>query len=274
QILPRYGISIDLVDVDKHDEIERLVEGARILYCETIGNPRMEVADLPALAKLAEAAGATLVVDNTFASPLVCRPLEHGAHVSVHSATKFLGGHHDLMGGVVCASDSLLEPIREIGRDLGGTLAPFNAWLALRGMKTLHLRVDRACDSALLIAQALADHEDVSAVHYPALDTDPGKPLADLLLGGRGGGTLAFDVAGGRERAARFQASLRLIKPAASLGGSHTLITHAASVTHTQLGPEELRAAGISEGFCRLAVGLEDADDLIEDVFQALHGSR
>ncbi|MFN2524834.1 MAG: PLP-dependent aspartate aminotransferase family protein, partial [Actinomycetota bacterium] len=252
KILPRFGIEIDLVDVDRHDEIERTIDGARILYCETIGNPRMQVADLPALAKLADAAGATMVVDNTFASPLVCRPLEHGAHVSVHSATKFLGGHHDLMGGIVCASESVLEPIRDLARELGATLSPFNAWLALRGMKTLHLRVDRACDSALGIARALAQRHEVSAVYYPLLDSDPGKPLADLLLGGRGGGTVAFDVVGGRERAARFQSALRLIQPAASLGGTHSLITHPASVTHTQLSSDELRAVGISEGFCRL----------------------
>lgn len=274
QILPRYGIAIDLIDVERHDEIEHALEGSRVFYCETIGNPRMQVADLPGLAKLAEASGATMVVDNTFASPLVCRPLEHGAHVVVHSATKFLGGHHDLMGGVVCSSARLLEPIRDLGRELGATLAPFNAWLALRGMKTLHLRVDRACRTALEIALALSDHPDIAAVYYPALQDAADKSLTDLLLGGRGGGTLAFDVTGGRDRAARFQAALRLIQPAASLGGTHTLITHAASVTHTQLSPAELDAAGISEGFCRLAVGLEDAADLVDDLTQALTATR
>jgi cystathionine beta-lyase/cystathionine gamma-synthase len=269
-LLPRYGIETTTFDVDDFDGIAGALPGAKILYCETIGNPRVLVADLPRLAQLASDAGATFVVDNTFASPLLCRPLEHGADVSIHSATKFLGGHHDLMGGVVCAGDEILERVRELARELGSVLSPFNAWLAMRGMATLALRVERSCANALAIAEALQQHPDVEAVSYPALEGDVSKALADSLLGGRGGGTLGFDIVGGRERAVRFQEALEMVRPAASLGGTHSLIVNAASITHTQLNEEQLAAAGISEGFCRLAVGIEDANDIIDDLEQAL----
>jgi cystathionine beta-lyase/cystathionine gamma-synthase len=273
-VLPRYGITADLFDVDDHDGIAGALPGARLLYCETIGNPRIQIADLPRLASLAHAAGIPLAVDNTFASPMLCRPAEHDVDIVVHSATKFLGGHHDLLAGIVCGSPTHLEPIRSVAREMGGSCSPFNAWLALRGVATLHLRVERACESALSIAHALERHAEVAAVFYPALEADPSYELAGTLLGGRGGGTLAFDVIGGRERAARFQESLRVIRPAASLGGTHSLIVHAASVTHTQLSEEQLAAAGISAGFCRLSVGLEDADDLIDDLHSALDATR
>ncbi|HYY44587.1 MAG TPA: aminotransferase class I/II-fold pyridoxal phosphate-dependent enzyme [Actinomycetota bacterium] len=272
--LPRYGITATLIDLDDFESFGAALAGAKLLYCETIGNPRIQVADLPRLADLAHGAGVPLVVDNTFASPWLCRPREHGADISLHSATKFLGGHHDLLGGVVCADEDLLAPIRAVARDIGPTLSPFTAWLALRGMATLQLRVERSSDNALRVAEALARRPDVSKVHYPALKDDPSKERCNRLLGGRGGGTLGFDVSGGRERSARFQEALRVVTPAASLGGSHSLIVHPASVTHTQLSARELEAAGISEGFCRLSVGLEDPDDLISDLTGALDATR
>ncbi|HET7483547.1 MAG TPA: aminotransferase class I/II-fold pyridoxal phosphate-dependent enzyme [Actinomycetota bacterium] len=268
--LPQHGITGDFFDLRDLDGIRAAVDGAALLYCETIGNPRIEVPDLGTLADIAEGAGIPLVVDNTFASPIICRPLEHGAHVVLHSATKFLGGHHDLIGGIVCASEELLEPIRRYARDTGPTMSPFTAWLALRGIATLPLRVERSSRSAFEIARFLEEHAAVTAVHYPTLERSPSKLLCDKYLQGSGGGTLAFDVAGGRERAARFQDELKLITKAASLGGTHSLIVHAASVTHTQLDAEELARAGISEGFCRLSVGLEDSWDLIADLDQAL----
>jgi cystathionine beta-lyase/cystathionine gamma-synthase len=272
-LLPRYGIDARLVEVNDYDAIAKgLADSARLLYCETIGNPRVVAADVPRLADLATDAGVPLVVDNTFASPALFRPLEHGAAVVVHSATKFLGGHHDLLGGVVCSSSELIEPVRAVARELGPTMAPFNAWLALRGLATLALRVHQSSDSAREIAEWLAARPDLEAVYYPGLPSDPGHSLAQELFGGRAGGTVGFDVAGGRERARTFQDHLQLIGRAASLGGTHSLIVHAASVTHTQLGPDELHAAGISEGFCRLSVGLEDPKDLIDDLATALDG--
>ena len=269
-LLPRFGIETTLCDVDDYDAIKSALPGAKLFYCESIGNPAIRVADLERLGEVVGDAQVPMVVDNTFASPILCRPAEYGATIVVHSATKFIGGHHDLIGGVMCTDAETMERVREWTRELGPTLAPFNAWLCLRGLATLHLRVERSSATALEIARALEENPEIEAVFYPALESSPDKELTDKILGGRGGGTLAFEVRGGKERASRFQDRLQLIKAAASLGGTHSLLVHAASVTHTQLGPEELRAAGISEGFCRLSVGLEDAADLIEDLTQAL----
>ena len=264
------GVDTDFFDIDDHAGIERALPGAALLYCETIGNPRIVIADLPRLGAMAQAAGVPLVVDNTFASPALCRPIEHGAALVVHSATKFLGGHHDLLGGVACGDPATVDKLRKVARDFGPTLAPFNAWLAMRGLSTLPLRVARSSESALGVARALAASEHVERVDYPGLPESPSYELCRILLGGHGGGTLGFAVRGGRERAGRFQEALQVVLPAASLGGTHSLIVHAASVTHTQLTPDELRAAGMDEGFCRLSVGLEDPEDLIEDLLGAL----
>jgi cystathionine beta-lyase/cystathionine gamma-synthase len=274
ELLPRYGVTASLVDVDDFAGIDSALSGAALLYCETLGNPAIGLADLDELGRLAAGHGLPMVVDNTFASPILCKPSEHGASIVVHSATKFLGGHHDLIGGVVCGAHDVMEPIQSLARELGPTLAPFNAWLILRGMQTLPLRVQASSASALEIAEFLDHHDAISQVFYPSLATNPLKDRADRLLGGRGGGTIAFEVDGGRERAAAFQERLELVTRAASLGGTHTLIVHAASITHTQLGPEDLRAAGISEGFCRLSVGLEDPADLIRDLDRALEATR
>ena len=272
QRLPRYGITAEFFDVDDLEGMARALPGAKALFCETIGNPVVKAAQLDRIGELARDAGVPLIVDNTFASPVLCRPVEHGASLVVHSATKFIGGHHDLMGGVVCGDERTMDPIRRLTQELGPTLSPFNAWLCLRGLATIHLRVERSSASALAVARALEAREDVNLVHYPALDSSADHDVCRRLLGGRGGGTLGFDVSGGRERAARFQEELKLVLPAASLGGTHSLIVHAASVTHTQLSAEELSAVGIAEGFCRLSIGLEDADDLIADLTGALDG--
>lgn len=268
--LPRYGISATFEDVSDLDAIRAACGGAKLLYCETIGNPIVQVADLASLGEIAAEAGIPLVVDNTFASPVLCRPLEHGATLVMHSATKFLGGHHDLTGGVVCGSPELLGEMRKLVWELGPTMSPFTAWLALRGMATLQLRVERSSATAAVLGRALQGHRDIAAVNYPGLESDFSHDLALALLGGRGGGTMGFSVAGGKERTIRFQDALRLVLPAASLGGTHSLIVHAASVTHTQLTPDELASVGIDDGFCRLSVGLEDPDDLVEDLLQAL----
>jgi cystathionine beta-lyase/cystathionine gamma-synthase len=271
--LPRFGISATFEDVSDLDAIRAACSGAKLLYCETIGNPIVQVADLPSLGEIAAEAGIPLVVDNTFASPILCRPLEYRASLVMHSATKFLGGHHDLTGGVVSGSPELLAEMRKLVWELGPTMSPFTAWLALRGMATLQLRVERSSATAELVGRALREHPDISAVNYPGLEGDPSNSLARSLLGGRGGGTMGFSVAGGKERTIRFQDALRLVMPAASLGGTHSLIVHAASVTHTQLTADELASVGIDDGFCRLSVGLEDPDDLVEDLLQALDAS-
>lgn len=267
------GVTTDFFDVDDLDGIEAALPGAALLYCETIGNPRIVVADLPRLGAMARRAGVPLVVDNTFASPALCRPVEHGATLVVHSATKFLGGHHDLVGGIACGDPATVDKLRAVARDFGPTLAPFNAWLALRGLSTLPLRVERSSASALALAEALAASSHVERVDYPGLPDDPSHELCRTLLDGHGGGTIGFVVAGGRERAGRFQEALEVVLPAASLGGTHSLIVHAASVTHTQLSPEELTAVGMDEGFCRLSIGLEDPADLVDDLLGALEAT-
>ena len=264
------GVTTDFFDVEDLAGIEAALPGAAMLYCETIGNPRIVVADLPRLGAMARAARVPLVVDNTFASPVLCRPVEHGASLVVHSATKFLGGHHDLVGGIACGDPATIHKLRKVARDLGPTLAPFNAWLAMRGLSTLPLRVERSSSSALRVAQALETSPHVERVDYPGLPSNPSYDLCRTVLGGTGGGTIGFVVGGGRERAGRFQEALEVVLPAASLGGTHSLVVHAASVTHTQLTPAELEAAGMDEGFCRLSVGLEDPEDLVEDMLGAL----
>jgi cystathionine beta-lyase/cystathionine gamma-synthase len=265
-----FGVTVDFFDVEDLEGIERALPGAALLYCETIGNPRIVVADLPQLGRMARAQGVPLVVDNTFASPVLCRPVEHGATLVIHSATKFLGGHHDLIGGIACGDRSAVDRLRAVARETGPTLAPFNAWLALRGIATLALRVDRSSTSALAVAEMLEAHGAIERVDYPGLPSDPSHELCRTLLGGRGGGTIGLVVAGGRELAGRFQEALEVVMPAASLGGIHSLIVHAASITHTQLTAGELRAVGMDEGFCRLSVGLEDPEDIVGDLARAL----
>ena len=271
--LPRYGITATFADMDDFDAIEEAADGAKLLHCETIGNPRIQIADLERLASIAQGAGIPLVVDNTFASPILCRPLEHGATISLHSATKFIGGHHDLVGGIVCTDKETLGTIQALTRELGPTMAPMNAWLCLRGLQTLPLRVERASSNALALARFLEGDPNINSVFYPGLESDASHALTGKYLGGLGGGTIGFDVAGGRARAERFQNKLEVVMPAASLGGTHSLIVHAASITHTQLTAEELGAAGISEGFCRMSVGIENIEDLIEDMRRALEAS-
>lgn len=268
--LPRFGIETTFADMDDFEGIAAAAKGAKLLFCETLGNPGIQVADLERMGAIAAEAGIPLVVDNTFASPILCRPLEHGATISLHSATKYIGGHHDLVGGIACTDGETLAQIQALARELGPTMAPMNAWLALRGLQTLALRVERTSSTALAIARFLESDPSVGTVFYPGLESSPTHGLTTELLGGRGGGTLGFDVKGGRERAEEFQNRLKLILPAASLGGTHSLIVHAASVTHTQLDEKELEAAGISEGFCRMSVGIENPDDLMGDLGQAL----
>lgn len=272
RLLPRFGIQTVLLDQDDLDAWTKEAAGARLLYVETIGNPAVKLADVPAIGRIANDAGVPLVVDNTFASPVLCRPIEHGASLVLHSATKFLGGHHDLLGGVVCGSGAILEEIKAMARELGATLAPFNAWLGLRGIATLPVRVERSSSTARRLAEFLKEHPDIVSVGYPGIDPSS-RERTERVLGGRGGGTVAFEVDGGRERASKFQEELDLISPAASLGGTHSLIVHAASVTHTQLNEAQLSEAGISPGFCRLSVGLEAPDDLLRDIERALAAS-
>ncbi len=267
----RWGVEVTFVSGDDPAEVrEALRPTTKLLYLETIANPTTQVVDLPALIRAADRPGLISVVDNTFATPLLCRPLEHGADVVVHSATKFLGGHSDVLGGVaVFASAEARRRIWDHAIDLGASADPFAAWLTVRGMQTLALRVERQSVNALFLAERLAGHPAVSHVNYPGLAGHPNHAIAQRLLTA-GGGVLSFDLAGGREAGRTFVEAVRLCALTGSLGSVHTLVLHPASTSHRQLDAASLAAASIGEGTIRLAVGIEHRDDLWDDIEQAL----
>lgn len=269
EILPRYGIEVRLVDPGDADQVGEALEGAALFYVETIGNPLLEVFDLRALAEQCAAAGVPSVVDNTFASPYLCNPAALGFDYVLHSATKYIGGHSDLIGGVVCTSAGRRAPLRAVALDQGGAMQPFEAWLCLRGLTTLSLRMARHCETAGALAEVLRSHPAVARVHYPGLDDDPFHGIACRQLRGAGG-VVAVELEGGLGAAERFCQGLRLAWIAGSLGGSHTLVAHPASTTHRQVEPEARRAQGITDGLLRVSVGLEEAEDILVDVAAAL----
>ena len=270
KVLPRFGVRVDLVDGRDLDAVDAALPGAALFYTETIANPTMAVADLPALAERCRAHGVPAAVDNTFASPYLCTPAAHGFDYVVHSTTKYLGGHHDHVGGVIaCGADGRAR-LRDAVIDTGGTMAPFEAWLAMRGIMTLALRMDRHTANATALAAYLEAHPKVERVHSPGLPSHPDYATAARLLPRGSGGMLAVEVAGGVEGGKAFCDALRLAWVATSLGGTHTLVGHAASTTHRQYDPQARRAAGIADGLVRVSAGLEDAEDLLADVAQAL----
>jgi cystathionine beta-lyase/cystathionine gamma-synthase len=269
----RYGIEVSYISGRDAAEVTAAARpGTRLLFLETIANPTIAVGDLPALIGAGHTAGLTCVVDNTFATPVLCRPIEHGADIVVHSATKYLGGHDDVvLGAAVCAHADTHQALWKHSVDLGAAADPFAAWLTLRGLKTLTLRMARHCENAGHLAARLAAHPAVSAVHWPGLPGHPDHAVAGRILAGFGG-MLAFDLAGGRDAGLAFAAGLRLAAMAPSLGGTETLVLHPASTSHRQYDTAALRAAGISEGSVRVSAGLEHPDDLWADFEQALSG--
>lgn len=274
EVLSRFGVTTSLVDISDLDGVRAALRpNTRVVWAETIANPTLRVADLPALAAVAHDAGALLAVDSTFASPAVCRPLDHGADLVVHSATKYVGGHSDVTGGVVVGAARLVEPIRLLRVDLGGSLSPDDAFLLHRGLATLPLRVARHCRSALRVAEALIGHPAVDEVVFPGLPGHPDHAVATrLFTPGRFGGVVTVHVRGGRAAGMALCDRLRLAVPATSLGGTHSKVSHVASTTHRQLDDAALVAAGIQPGTVRLSVGLEEPDDLVADVTAALDG--
>lgn len=271
-LLARFGVTTTFVDSTDLDAVRSALRPeTTVLWGETLANPTMTVADLPGLAAVAHEAGVPFVVDSTFASPAICRPLEHGADVVVHSATKYIGGHSDVTGGVVVGSPELVARIRHDRTELGGSLAPDDAFLLHRGLATLPLRVARHCASALAVATALADRPGVERVDYPGLPGHRDHGLAVKLFDhGRYGAVVTITPRGGREAGMTLCDRLQLIRVATSLGGTHSKASHVASTTHRQLDGEALAAAGIGAGAVRISVGLEDPEDLVADVVQAL----
>ncbi|MCW2885685.1 MAG: cystathionine gamma-synthase [Streptosporangiaceae bacterium] len=267
----RWGVEVTFVSGDDPEEVRAALRpNTGVLYLETIANPTTQVADLPALLAIAREAGVTGVVDNTFATPLLCRPIEHGADVVVHSATKFLCGHGDALGGIAIFADAALHRrVWDHAVELGASADPFAAWLVLRGLTTLALRMERHCSNAQLLAERLTAHPAVTRVHYPGLTAHPGHELAGRLMSGYGA-VVSFELAGGREAGRTFIETVRLASLAASLGEAKTLVIHPASTSHRQLDAAALEAAGIGEGTVRIAVGIEHPEDLWADLEQAL----
>lgn len=303
--LPGLGIEVRFVDVGDHKALEAKIDDrTKAIFCESIGNPAGNVADIAALAKIAHKDGVPLIVDNTVPSPYLCRPIEHGADIVVHSLTKYMGGHGTSIGGIVVDSGRFpwidhkdrfpqfsepdpsyhgiiytdaLGPAAFIGRvrtaplrNMGAAISPMNSFLILQGIETLPVRMDRHCDNAYAIACYLQDHDSVNWVRYAGLSDHPDKALVDRYMGGKASSILSFGIKGGAEAGARFIDALNLIVRLVNIGDAKSLACHPASTTHRQLGPEELKRAGVSEDLIRLSIGIEHVDDLIADIEQAL----
>ncbi|NRQ39214.1 aminotransferase class I/II-fold pyridoxal phosphate-dependent enzyme [Nonomuraea sp. NN258] len=271
ELVSRFGITVTYVPENDPEALRLAARPeTRLVYLETISNPMTLVADLPGMFAAARDLGIVSVVDNTFATPMLCRPVEHGADVVLHSTTKYLGGHTDVVGGLaVFADQGLYERVWHFAIELGASADPFASWLTLRGLQTLALRMERHCANAALLATRLAEHEAVTAVHWPGLASHPSYELAGKLLTGFGG-VFSFDLAGGRAAGERFMRSVRLALLAPSLGGVETLVLHPATTSHRALNAEELARSGIGEGTVRIAVGIEHPEDLWADLAQAL----
>lgn len=259
------GYELREVDTRDLDAVDRALDGAAVLHCETITNPLCRVSDLAAVCSLAAGRGVPVLVDNTFATPVLCRPLNLGATAVVHSATKYLGGHSDLMAGVLVGSDELIGRARARLARTGAVLGPFEAWLALRGLRTLHLRMRRHTDNGMLIASCLTGLPGVDAVHHPLLEGSPYEAVARRLLPEGAGGMLAFDLAGGRAAVQEMLSRFRLVRFAASLAGVETTVSYPAISSHRDMTPEERLSRGVTDRTVRVSVGLEDPLDLTED---------
>ena len=304
--LPQFGVEVRFVDPDHPERLADVVdERTKLVFAETIGNPKINVVDVAAWADAAHSLGLPLVVDNTAPTPYLARVLDHGADVSVHSATKYIGGHGTSIGGVIVDAGTFdwaghaerfpgltrpdpayhgvvwTEAVGELAyiirartvllRNTGAAIAPLNSWLFLQGLETLHLRMERHSENALAVARFLQSHDAVTWVNYPGLESSPYKATADRTFTGRGyGGLVSFGVATGRDGGRAFVESLELFSHLANIGDAKSLAIHNATTTHSQLTPDELEAAGVPQDMVRLSIGIEHVDDLLADLDQAL----
>jgi len=270
--LAKFGVETSFVDVRDLDAVRQAIRPeTRLVLLETPTNPNLELADIAAISEVAHRAGALVMVDNTFCTPYLQRPIDLGADIVVHSATKYLNGHGDVIAGFVVSREELISEIREMGlKDItGAVLGPFEAFLTLRGMKTLSYRMDAHCRNAMQVAEALERHPMVERVIFPGLHSHPQHDLARRQMSGPGG-MVSFEVKGGHDAGVAVIDGVEMISIAVSLGDIETLIEHPASMTHSTYSPEERIAAGISDGLVRVSVGLEDAEDIIDDLDLAL----
>ena len=272
--LPRYGVSSTLVNGINLDEWKKAVKkNTKTFFLESPTNPNLEVLDIAAIAKIAHDAGATLVVDNVFSTPIFQRPLELGADCVVYSATKHIDGQGRCLGGVILGTNDFIQNnVHQLIRQTGPSLSPFNAWVLLKGLETLYVRVHKQTDNAAAVSVALAEHPKVGKLFYPGR---PDHPQAEIIRRQMKGGSnlVAFEVKGGKAGAFRFQDALKLVKISNNLGDAKSLITHPATTTHQRLTPAARAELGITDGMVRLSCGLEHPDDLIEDLMQALEAA-
>ena len=303
--LPNQGVEVRMASHDDFAALEALIDGnTKAVFCESIGNPAGNVVDLARLAEIAHRNGVPLMVDNTVATPYLCRPIDLGADIVIHSLTKYIGGHGTTVGGIIIDSGQFdwaadkdrypmlnkpdpsyhgvvyteaLGPAAFIGRcrvvplrNTGAALSPHSAFLILQGLETLGLRMDRHCENALAVAQFLRGHKKVEWVNYAGLDDSPYRATCDKITGGKASGILSFGISGGKEAGARFIDALQMILRLVNIGDAKSLACHPASTTHRQLNPEELATAGVSEDLVRISVGIEHVEDIIADISQAL----
>jgi cystathionine beta-lyase/cystathionine gamma-synthase len=270
QDLEPAGYEVHFLDLSDLDAVRRALDGAGLVLAETITNPLCHVPDIEAIGAMARDRGIPFLVDNTFATPMLCRPLELGATVVMHSATKYLGGHSDLVAGVIVGGSALMNVARARSVRTGTPLGPFEAWLALRGLRTLDVRMRRHSDNSLALARAMPAMPGVVDVHHPLVDGSPSLDVARRVLPQGAGGMMAFDLAGGRDAVQRIITRFQLVTFAASLGGVETTISYPEITSHRSLTQEERAELGIGPGTVRVSVGIEDAGDIIADFAQAL----
>jgi methionine gamma-lyase len=271
EVLPKFGVAVSLVEATEPKEIEKAIrKNTRVLYAETPTNPTLKVVDLQKISAIAKKREITSVIDSTLASPYNLRPIKFGVDIVIHSATKYLGGHNDVTAGVVCGSEGFIQKLKRTRKIFGGTLDPIAAWLFLRGLKTLALRMERHNQNGMLVAEYLEKHPKVSKVYYPGLKSHPQHSIAKRQMKGFGG-VVSFEIKGNFEKTVKFVESLKLCTLAASLGGTETLVTQPATSSHYFISPEQRQKLGITDQLIRLALGIEDAEDIISDLEQALN---
>ncbi len=271
KLYPKFGVQFDFIDATRIEEIEKALRpNTKLLYLETPANPTMGITDIARASELAHARGALVCVDNTFSSPYLQRPLELGADIVLHSMTKFINGHADIVGGIVVAKDPQVhEQLAYVMKNVGCNIDPHQAFLARRGLKTLAIRIERAQENARRVAAFLQDHPKIEWVLYPGLPSHPQYELAQRQMKGPGS-MISFEVKGGLQAGKTVMDNVQLAVLAVSLGGVETLIQHPASMTHSKLPAREREEAGITDGLVRISVGIEDAEDIIDDLAQAL----
>ena len=268
--LDKWNIGYDYLDPQKIDDWEQFIKPeTKLIYLETPSNPGLVIIDLKKVSQLCKKHGILLVVDNCFATPYLQRPIEYGADVIIHSATKYIDGQGRVLGGVIISTKEIIEKVKGFLRNAGPSLSPFNAWILSKSLETLHVRMDRHCDNALQLANMLSPHEKISKVSYPFLSDHPDYEVATQQMSA-GGGIITFELKGGLEAGRSFLDHIKWLSLSANLGDTRTIITHPASTTHSKLTEEQRSMVNITPGLIRVSVGLEDVDDIAADILQAL----